>query len=354
MQEPSRRPAARVMVIDDQEPNIRLLLQILGRHGYSNVAGYTNADTALDDMAENEPDLVLLDLHMPGRDGFQVLDEIRSRAPAIHGLPVLVLTSDVTSDAKLTALDRGASDFLTKPFDPAEVLLRMRNLLTTRALHLEVQRNIDLLELRVRERTAELEAAQLEVAQRLARAAEFRDDDTGQHTQRVGRLSALLARECGLSEWRVELMRQAAPLHDVGKIGIPDAILLKPGKLDADELEVMKRHTTIGGELLAEGRSELLQLARTIALTHHERWDGAGYPAGSGCRAIPVEGRVVAIIDMFDALTHTRPYKPAWPLERALNTISEEAGKAFDPALVVAFQRFTVGHTLEEIEQLAP
>jgi putative two-component system response regulator len=345
---------ARIMIVDDQEPNIRLLTQILGRHGYGNIAGYTAASRALEAFGEQEPDLVLLDLHMPDHDGFDVLAKIRSRAPAIHGLPVLVLTADVTSEAKLTALDRGASDFLTKPFDPAEVLLRIRNLLTTRALHLEVQRSIDLLELRVRERTSELEAAQVEVAQRLARAAEFRDDDTGQHTYRVGRLSALLARECGLSEWRVELINLAAPLHDVGKIGIPDAVLLKPGKLDPDEFALMKRHTTIGAQLLADGRSELLQLARKIALTHHERWDGNGYPDGSGGQDIPLEGRIVAIIDVFDALTHTRPYKPAWPLEKGLETIGEGAGSAFDPALVDAFGRLADGRSLAEIEVLSP
>jgi len=349
-----RDHGAQILVVDDQEQNLRLLEQILKRDGYGDVILAAGGDAGLTAFGERTPDIVLLDLHMPGVDGFEVLREIRGRAPAIHALPVVVLTADIDPEARLRALDMGASDFLTKPFDHAEVLLRMRNLLTTRALHLEVQRSIDLLELRVRERTAELEAAQLEVAQRLARAAEFRDDDTGQHTHRVGRLSALLARECGLSEWRVELMKQAAPLHDVGKIGVPDAILLKPGKLDPEEFEVMKRHTTIGGQLLADGRSELLQLARTIALNHHERWDGTGYPAGTGGQAIPLEGRVVAIIDVFDALTHTRPYKPAWPVERAIATIGEGAGSAFDPALVDAFGRLADGRSLAEIEVLSP
>ncbi len=190
----------------------------------------------------------------------------------------------------------------------------------------------------VRERTLELDESQIEILERLAQAAEFRDDDTGQHTRRVGQMAGLLAQTLGLDPCTVDLLRRTAPLHDVGKIGISDLILLKPGKLSSGEFDVMKSHTTIGASLLRGGRSKLVQMAQAIALSHHERWSGGGYPHGLVAGQIPVEGRIVAVVDVFDALTHERPYKEAWPLERAIEEIRSQSGRQFDPEVVAAFE----------------
>jgi putative two-component system response regulator len=230
----------------------------------------------------------------------------------------------------------GAKDFVTKPLDVMEVSLRIYNLLETRWLHVELSRHNETLEEKVRDRTLELEAAQLEILQRLALAAEYRDDCTGQHTQRVGHLAALLGRAIGLPKDHVELIRRAAPLHDVGKIGIPDGILLKPGSLTAEEYSQIKTHTDIGRIILSGSRFPILQLAEQIALHHHERWDGRGY-YGIKETEIPLEARIVSIVDVFDVVTHERPYKKAASSEFAMETIRQERGKQFDPNLVDVF-----------------
>jgi putative two-component system response regulator len=247
-----------------------------------------------------------------------------------------MLTGDDTPEAKREALSRGAKDFLNKPFHSDEVLLRIGTLLETRFLYLQIQSQNQILEAKVRDRTRELEAAQIEIIERLARAAEFRDDNTGQHTERVGQMAALLARQIGLSDTQVSLIRRAAPLHDVGKIGIPDSVLLKLGKLTAAEFELVKTHTTIGARILSGSRFTILRLAEEIAFNHHERWDGHGYNGISGSE-IPLGGRIVAIADVFDALTQQRPYKPAWPVSEAIAEIDRQRGRQFDPALVDAF-----------------
>jgi len=328
---------ARFLVVDDEEHNIKLLERILERAGYKQYKCTTDPRDALPIFLEWEPDIVLLDLHMPHIDGFTLLEDFRHRTSGGAHVPVLVLTGDVSAEVRRRALASGAKDFLSKPFDVAEVLLRIKNLLETRFLHLQLLRQNELLEQRVRERTRELEGARIEILERLARAAEFRDDDTGQHTQRVGRISALVARSLGLPPEQVDLIRRAAPLHDVGKIGIPDSILLRPGRLGEREFEVMRTHTYIGARILSGSRFPLLDLASTIALTHHERWDGTGYPKGLKGEAIPIVGRIVAVADVFDALTHDRPYKPAWPVEQALAEIEQQAGYQFDPQVVEAF-----------------
>ena len=283
------------------------------------------------------PDLILLDLHMPHRDGLAVMDELNQIAEASY-LPILMLTGDDTQEAKREALSRGAKDFLNKPFHSDEVLLRINTLLETRFLYLQIQSQNQILEAKVRDRTRELESAQIEIIERLARAAEFRDDNTGQHTERVGQMAALLARQVGLPDPQVSLIRRAAPLHDVGKIGIPDSILLKLGKLTPDEFALVKTHTTIGARILSGSRFTILRLAEEIAFNHHERWDGDGY-AGVAGSAIPLAGRIVAVADVFDALTQNRPYKAAWPVNDAIAEIERQRGKQFDPALVDAFLR---------------
>jgi putative two-component system response regulator len=257
--------------------------------------------------------------------------------PAGTFLPILVLTADMTPQAKQQALSGGASDFLLKPFDATEVLLRIGNLLQTRRLHLELQDQNQLLERRVSDRTAQLEAAHNEILERLALAAEYRDDETHQHTLRVGEASALLAAALGLSDEQVGQLRQAAPLHDIGKIGISDTVLLKPAKLTPEEFEHVKTHTLIGGRILADSPVTVLQLGREIALTHHERWDGSGYPHGLKGEGIPLSGRIVTVADVFDALTHDRPYKHAWPIDQAVAEITTQRERQFDPDVVDAF-----------------
>lgn len=322
--------AAKILIVDDSEPNRRLLQRMLAREGYEKLHIAGDGETALATARETGPDLVLLDLRMPGLSGLEVLQRMQADLPADAYLPVLVITADSDVAAMRDALSAGAMDFLTKPFDATEVLLRVRNLLHTRYLHLH-------LENRVAERTSELAEANLEILQRLAQAGEFRDESTGQHTQRVGELAARLAERLGLPDRQVNLIRHAAPLHDVGKIGVSDSILLKSGRLTEDEWVSMKRHTTFGAMILAGGRADLIRAAERIALCHHERWDGTGYPRGLKGEEIPIEARVVAVADVYDALGHDRPYRPAWPRTDTLAEIESGAGTHFDPAVVSAF-----------------
>ncbi|HEV8131103.1 MAG TPA: HD domain-containing phosphohydrolase [Acidobacteriota bacterium] len=327
---------ARILIIDDQSDTVDFLRELLRKFGYRNLQSTTDPSQALKLYSEFRPDLVLLDLHMPLLDGLSVMKKLRSQDPANSYLPILVLTADHGSEAKQSALSMGAKDFVSKPFDTTEILLRIRNLLETRALHLQLQNQNQILEEKVHQRTADLEQARLEILERLALAAEYRDDSTGQHTTRVSQTSVRVAKSLGLSAEKIDLIRKAAPLHDIGKIGIPDSILLKPGRLTPAEFERMKTHTTIGGKILSGSRSPLLKIAREIALYHHERWDGGGYARIAG-EDIPLEGRIVAIADSFDALTHERPYKSAWPAVRATEEIERQSGAQFDPLVVAAF-----------------
>ena len=327
---------ARILVVDDNDSNVRLLERLLEGWGYLNVVSTTDSGEVLELYAQMDPDLLILDLEMPSPDGYELLEQLH---PSSKGLfrPVLVLTADIGRDAKERALALGASDFLTKPFDPIEVRLRLANLLETRRLSLNLQSNNDLLEERVQARTRDVDEARLETLERLALAAEFRDDNTHEHAQRVGRTCALMAHALGWPERDVELVRRAAPLHDIGKIGIPDAILLKPARLEPEEMAVMQTHTTIGRGILAGSQSRVLRMSESIALSHHERWDGVGYPHGLSGENIPVAARLVAIADVFDALTHERPYKHAWKISDAVAEVERMAGSQFDPALVEVF-----------------
>src|SRR3954469_11338400 len=254
-------------------------------------------------------------------------------------MPVLVLTADIAPDTKRRALSLGARDFLTKPIDVPEVLLRVRNLLQTRYLRVELERTNDQLHERVLQRTRELEDAKLEMLDRLALAAEYRDDATGQHADRIGRTSQLLALELGLDPAEATLIGHAARLHDIGKIGIADELLLKPGKYSAEEIAAMELHPRIGARILSGSNNELLNMAEQIALTHHERWDGRGYPSGISGDAIPLPGRIVTVADVFDALTHRRPYKEPWPIPVAVREILGESGTHFVPTVIEAFAR---------------
>jgi putative two-component system response regulator len=329
---------ARVLIIDDQPSNVALLEGILHEEDFTTFRSITDSREVLPAFIEYLPDLILLDLQMPYLDGFEVMKQLQAAISPLDFLPILVLTADITSEAKRRALTEGALDFLTKPFDATEVVLRIKNLLRTRSLHVQLQNQNHLLDQKVRDRTAELEATQVEILERLALAAEYRDDDTGEHTKRVGQTSARIAEALGWSEADVELIRRAAPLHDVGKIAISDLILLKPGKLTPQEFENMKTHTALGAKMLSGGRFPLLQLAEQIALTHHERWDGSGY-IGLREDSIPIAGRIVTVADVFDALTSERPYKRAWPADEAIAEIQCQSGRQFDPRVVEAFLR---------------
>lgn len=327
---------ARILMVDDEAANILVLERLLQKAGYRNVRSTTDAEMVKGLIGEFRPDLLLLDLKMPRVDGFEILEFLGSAASPDPDLPVLVLTADATRDARRHALAAGARDFLTKPLDVDEVLLRIANMLDIRFLTLELKAKNASLEDRVRERTRELEDSHIETFERLALAAEYRDDDTGQHTRRVGRMAALLAQELGLATDEVQLLERAAGLHDVGKIGVPDAILLAPRKLTSEEFEVVKTHTVIGAKILSGSRSPLMMMAEEIAWSHHERWDGRGYGGAFG-EEIPLMGRLTTVADVFDALTHERPYKEAWPLERAIDEIVAQRGEQFDPRVVDAF-----------------
>lgn len=328
---------SRILIIDDEPANIRLLDRILSRAGYAMIESTTDPLAAVDLFETFLPDLVLLDLNMQPIDGFAILDALVPRTAREGFLPILILTADGAPETRQRALSSGAKDFLTKPFDPGEVVLRIRNLLETRSLHLRLRGQNAELEAGVELRTQELEEARVEILECLSRAAEYRDDATGEHTRRVADLSAALAREIGVPAQEAALIRRAATLHDIGKIGIPDEILLKPGRLTPAEFDVMKQHATIGGRILDGSRSPVLQLAREVALTHHERWDGTGYPARLKGTRIPLCGRIVAVADTFDALTHRRPYKAAWSRNAAIEEVERQRGRQFDPDLVDAF-----------------
>jgi putative two-component system response regulator len=328
---------ARILVVDDEPANVALLSALLARWKFADVTVTTDSAQVVELCEQLDPDLVFLDLHMPAPSGLDLLATLRERLQAPVPLPVIVLTADATSESKRAALDLGARDFLTKPFDPEEVRLRARNLLEMRMLHTDLARHAADLEEGVRERTRHLEQARLEVLQRLALAAEYRDDDTGEHTLRVARTSARLASVLGLRRSEVGEIALAAPLHDIGKIALPDSILLKPGPLSPDQYELMRSHVRVGAEILAGSSSSLLQTAEQIASTHHERWDGSGYLRGLRGEEIPLAGRIVAVADVFDALTHRRPYKEPWPLDQAVAEVISCAGTHFDPAVVAAF-----------------
>ena len=329
---------ARILIVDDEEENVEVLRRILETEGYAEIRS-TNDPRDVPELALTfEPDLILLDVLMPHMTGYDVLERLRE--PDVHDpmRPVLVLTSDHSRQAQRDSFESGAKDFVTKPLSPSEVRHRVRNLIETRMLHRALRDQNDALEDRVRERTLELEEARLQILHRLARAAEYRDDDTGQHTRRVGQSAGRVAKALGLSSREVSRIRMAAPLHDVGKIGIPDSILLSASRLSESDFEVMKTHCAIGADLLASPDVPVLALAAEIAISHHECWDGSGYPNGLAGTDVPLSGRIVAVADTFDALTHARPYKAAWAAEAALEEVRRLSGVAFDPDVVRAFE----------------
>ena len=335
--------SARILLVDDEASNVKLLERVLVSDGYTRVTTTQNPQEVVKLYEEISPDLIVLDLNMPIMDGYQVMECLHEKVSE-DVCPILVLTAQHYQEHRQRALDSGAQDYVTKPFDRKELLSRARNLIEIQMARVYMRNQNSLLEQRVRERTKELrqsehllQESRMQVVRRLGRAAEYRDNETGLHIIRMSKISAILGRAMGMSKDKEVLLLHASPMHDIGKIGIPDDILLKPGKLDADEWTTMKTHAQIGADILSGSDSDLLEMASMIALTHHEKWNGSGYPNGLAGEDIPLEGRVTAIADVFDALTSERPYKKAWPVEKALALIKDESGKHFDPAVVDKF-----------------
>jgi putative two-component system response regulator len=327
---------ARILVVDDEASNIRLMKKTLGGHGYQNVCVTQDPREVIGLCSERQFDLLILDLDMPHLNGFQVMKQLSSELSSIRPA-ILVLTAQHSRDHRIQALEMGARDFVSKPFDRLELLARVRNLIDVQLAQQAMFDQKEILEIKVRERTRELHQTRLQAVQRLGRAAEYRDNETGLHIIRMSYISALLGKTVGMSDVESDLLLNASPMHDVGKIGVPDKILLKPGKLSEDEWEVMKTHVQIGADILSGSESALMTMAYDIALTHHEKWDGSGYPNALEGEQIPLTGRIVALADVFDALTSERPYKAAWPVESAVDYIKDQSGKHFDPVLVHAF-----------------
>jgi putative two-component system response regulator len=343
--------SAQFLIVDGQDTHVRRLRDILSRAGAANITATADERRAAALFDAIRPDIVLLDLMTPAGSGLALLAQIRAMTSDGEFCPVLVMGAAIDTQTKQRALAEGASDFLAKPADPIELMLRVRNLLRTRSLARQLLEQNERLDRAVQERTRDVEEARVEILERLALAAEFRDDDTGQHTIRVGELSARLARVLDLSREEIDLLRRAAPLHDVGKIGIPDVILLKPAALTPVEFEIMKTHTTIGAKILSGSRSPLLQAAQSIALTHHERWRGQGYPHGLQGSSIPTVSRIVAVADVYDAMTNDRPYRRAFDDDKARRLIRESANLDWDEAIVQALDTLAARGALTHLER---
>jgi response regulator RpfG family c-di-GMP phosphodiesterase len=325
-----------ILIVDDNETNLSLLSTLARKSSAVDPVCMNDPIDALYWCESNVPDLVLLDYRMPSLSGNEFLSIFR-KMPHMADIPIIMVTTENDRAVRNQAFSLGVTEFLTKPVDTIEFSLRVRNLLALRNAQTMLADRAKLLEHEVRQAIADVTAREMELVTRLARAAEFRDPETGGHIMRMARYSALIARELGLApEWQ-ELLLKAAPMHDVGKLATPDHILLKPGRLDADEMAIMRQHAEIGGQILAGSDSPLIRLAEEIACGHHEKYDGSGYPRGLAGEQIPVSARIVAVADVFDALTSERPYKPAWPLAQARQFLQQNKGSHFCPRCIDAF-----------------
>ncbi|MES0327375.1 MAG: HD domain-containing phosphohydrolase [Gammaproteobacteria bacterium] len=332
---------ANILVVDHQKLNIAMIKKILQRDGYEGIQSTQDPFSVVSFCEEEHIDLIILDINMPKLDGFGVINSLQEELGEGRIPPVLVVTDVAEQEFRREALTYGARDYIVRPFDIREFLARVHNMLEVWQAHQIVEFQKDILEEKVQERTLELreahdelEASRLDVVWRLGRAAEYRDNETGLHIIRMSQIAAVLGRAYGMAEEQADLLLVASPMHDIGKLGIPDRVMLKPGKLDKEEWEIMQAHAQIGADILAGGDSNLMVMAHEIALTHHEKWDGSGYPNGLMGEKIPLVGRISAIADVFDALTSERPYKKAWPIDEAMDFIRSESGKHFEPRLV--------------------
>ena len=327
----------RLLIVDDSRSSLALLGSIVGQSVSGDVQLCLNPRQALARADAEQFDLVLVDHIMPEMSGMEFTAALRQRL-TYRSVPIIMVTSDIDKQVRIEAIKCGANDFLTKPFDPIELQARVTNLLALRGAQLELAGQAERLAREVEAATAHLLEREEEIIWRLARAIEYRDGDTGEHVSRVARISQIIAEGVGLDAHRCRMIYLSAPLHDIGKIGIADAILSKPGKLTSEEMTRMREHVTIGARILENGDSDLIRTAELIAQSHHEKWDGTGYPDRLSGTDIPVEARIVAIADVFDALCSERPYKTAWPLAKAYAEILNCAGTHFDPACVTAFR----------------
>jgi len=326
----------KLLVVDDNAVNLTLFRHLLLKLEDAEVECLADPVVALAWCAEHEPDLILLDYMMPVVDGLEFIRRLRL-IPDRDEVPVVMVTADTESEVRHRALELGAQDFLTKPVNKVEITARVKNLLALRKSRQQLANRAEWLATEVAKATAEIAAREKEAILRLSRAAEYRDPETGSHLLRMSNYTRLIAEQLGLPPAEQELLLEASPMHDIGKVGTPDHILLKPGRLTPDEFNVMKQHASIGYEILRDSLSPLLQCAAVLALAHHEKFDGSGYPQGLAGAAIPLYGRIVAVADVFDALTSERPYKKAWTLEAAVDFLNSNSGSHFDPACVAAF-----------------
>ncbi len=325
-----------VLIVDDSDINLALVKALVLKLGDCEPVLYDSPLAALDWCRANTPDIVIVDYMMPRMDGLQFINVFR-HFRGCENIPVLMITANDQKDVRYEALTGGADDFLNKPIDRIEFMARVRNMLNLRAAQRQLADRAEHLTALVEEQVAVIRGREEELIYRLSRAAEFRDPDTGAHIRRMAHYSRLIAQRIGLDATLCRLVLEASPMHDVGKIGIPDFILLKPAKLIPEEFEIMKGHARIGYELLKDSESEVLKAGAEIAFSHHEKFDGTGYPRALAGEHIPILGRVVAVADVFDALTSERPYKKAWAMEDARRYLLEGRGRHFDPVCVDAF-----------------
>ena len=325
-----------VLIIDDQSTSRAILSQVVKSINPNiSVVGKSNPEQALEWAAEHTADLIFVDYLMPEMNGIEFVRLLKF-LPQYEFVPVMMITVKKDADTRYAALDAGVTDFINKPVDMHECIARSKNLLTMHVQHMTLQNKSLLLESLVNVATADIREREKETLMRLARAGEHKDYDTAMHLQRMSLYSRALADAIGLNADEAEIIELSAPLHDIGKIGTPDSVLLKNGKLDDEEMIVMRRHPHVGYQILEDSPSKYLQKGGEIALSHHERFDGSGYPNGLVGNEIPLAARIVAIADVFDALTSVRPYKEAWSFDQAFKYICEESGKHFDPELVSA------------------